>query len=199
MANRLMSRAFTKREKIMLLVLAVVLVAASYYLFVVQNVANTKASNAAQLQEVQDQIAAQDTVAAMREKMQSELEKMGQVEKLPVIATYDNLRNELDQLNAALASTSSYDLKLTQPVLTGETVRRVVTLTFTTPSYDAATAVLEALQNGKYRCVITDFSMTGKMLADGTIESVSSTLNVTYYETIAGSANTNGLQDEKSS
>lgn len=183
----------------MLLVLAVVLVAASYYLFVVQNVANTKASNAAQLQEVQDQIAAQDTVAAMREKMQSELEKMGQVEKLPVIATYDNLRNELDQLNAALASTSSYDLKLTQPVLTGETVRRVVTLTFTTPSYDAATAVLEALQNGKYRCVITDFSMTGKMLADGTIESVSSTLNVTYYETIAGSANTNGLQDKKSS
>ncbi|MEG1906432.1 MAG: type II secretion system protein GspM [Raoultibacter sp.] len=199
MANRLMSRAFTKREKIMLLVLAVVLVAASYYLFVVQNVANTKASNAAQLQEVQDQIAAQDTVAAMREKMQSELEKMGQVEKLPVIATYDNLRNELDQLNAALASTSSYDLKLTQPALTGETVRRVVTLTFTTPSYDAATAVLEALQNGKYRCVITDFSMTGKMLADGTIESVSSTLNVTYYETIAGSANTNGLQDKKSS
>lgn len=194
-----MSRAFTKREKIMLLVLAVILVAAAYYLFVIQSVANTKAANESQLQEVKGQIMVQEKITSMRSNMQGELDKMGDINNLPTIATYDNLSNELDELNTVLAKTSAYDLKLSQPTLQNETVRRVVTLTFTTPSYDAATAVLEAIQNGKYRCDITDFAMTGKMLANGSIESVSSTLTVTYFETTAGSTNKNGLVEDAKS
>ncbi len=199
MANRLMSRSFTKREKIMILVLAVLLVVASYYFFVVQNVALTKASNTAKLEEVQDQMTVQTTIASMRNKMEQELGSMGDVNSLPVIATYDNLRNELDELNGVLAKASSYDLKLAQPTLEGETVRRVVTLTFTTPNYDTAMAIVEGLQNGKYRCEISDFALTGKMLASGSVESVSGTLSITYYETTAGATNTNGLVEKKSS
>ena len=181
----------------MLIFLAVILVGAAYYFFVVQNVANMKAANAVELEEVQTQITVQSTIASMRSSMQHELDQMGDVENLPVIATYDNLRNELDELNAILGQATSFDMKMAQPTVEGETVRRTITLTFTTPNYDAAIALVEGLQNSKYRCEITDFSFNGKMLADGSIESVSGTLNVTYYETTADSTNLNGLVEQK--
>lgn len=199
MGNRLMSRAFTRREKVMMLVLAVLLLTAAYYFFVVQNVASIKATNATQLQEVEDQIAVQNTISSMRSKMQQELDKMGDRRELPVIAAYDNLSNELDELNGLLATATSYDMKLSQPNLEGDTVRRVVALSFTTPSYDSAMTIISRLQSGSYRCVITDFSMVGKMLANGSIESVSTTLSMTYYETTVGATNLNGLVEKKAS
>lgn len=200
MARRsVLNRSFSTREKVLILVLVVLLVAACYYFLVVKNVADTKAENDLQLQEIQQQIELQTALATARTRMESELSELGDVEKLPVVATYDNIRNELDELNALLAGVSTYDVKFSQPELTGELVRRPVTITYTVPSYDAALNIVQSLQNGSYRCDIDDFALTGKMLADGSIESVNATLDVTYFETTKGATNTSGLVEKNAS
>ncbi|WP_246599443.1 hypothetical protein [Gordonibacter massiliensis (ex Traore et al. 2017)] len=195
----MLNRSFSTREKVLMLVLAVLLVAACYYFLVIKNVADTKLENDLQLQEIQQQIDTQTALAMARTRMEGELEKLGDVNKLPVVATYDNIRNELDELNALLAGVGTYDVKFGQPELEGELVRRPVTITYTVPSYDAALNIVQSLQNGSYRCDITDFTLTGKMLADGSIESVNATLDVTYFETTRGATNLSGLAEGKAS
>ena len=75
-------------------------------------------------------------------------------------------------------------------------VRREVTVSFTVPDYAAALDVVRKLENGTYRCEITDFSVIGDMLADGTVDSVDAVLTVTYLETTNGAATTAGLVEK---
>lgn len=197
MAQRsLLNRSFSSREKGLLLVLVVLLVGACYYFLVVKNVADTVVANEQQLEDIQLQIDQQTMLASVRQRMQAELDELGKQQPVPEVAVYDNLKNELDQLNALMASAITYDLKFEQPVLDGQLVRRPVTVSFTTSSYSAALDVVRALENGAYRCEIMNFSMTGKLLADGSVESVASTFNVTYLETTNGSANLGGLVEK---
>lgn len=54
MARRsILNRSFSTREKVLILVLVALLLVACYYFLVVKNVADTKAENDLQLQEIQ--------------------------------------------------------------------------------------------------------------------------------------------------
>lgn len=199
MANKLIRRAFTTREKVLVLLLAIVLVGAFYYFLIAKNFTGTLAYNTEQLAEVEDQIAVQTTIATLRESMQDELDGLETAEGLPEIATYDNVHNAVDELNVILAQTITYNLNFSQPELDGETVRRTVGMTFTTSDYATALAVVEDLQNGRYRCNITDFALNGSLMADGSIASVSATLSVTYFETTRGATSLSGLVEQQDS
>lgn len=197
MARRsVLNRSFSTREKVLLLVLAVVLVIGAYYFLVVKNVADTLTANQQQLEEIQIQIDAQNTIAQARSRMEAELAELGDGESLPEVAVYDNIRNELNELNALMASATSYDLTFDQPELEGSLVRRTVSVSFTVPTYRAALDVVKALENGSYKCLIEDFALNGKLLPDGSVESVSATMSVTYVETTNGSTNLGGLPEE---
>lgn len=197
MARRsFLNRSFSGREKGLLLVLVVLLVGACHYFFVVKSVADTVAANEQQLEDIRLQVDQQTMLASVRQRMQAELDELGKQQPVPEVAVYDNLKNELDQLNALMASVITYDLKFEQSVLDGHLVRRPVTVSFTTSNYSAALDVVRALGNGAYRCEIMNFSMTGKLLADGSVESVASTFNVTYLETTNGSTNLGGLVEK---
>ena len=174
MARRsFLNRSFSGREKGLLLVLVVLLVGACYYFFVVKSVADTVAANEQQLEDIRLQVDQQTMLASVRQRMQAELDELGKQQPVPEVAVYDNLKNELDQINALMTSAITYDL-----------------------NYSAALDVVRALENGAYRCEIMNFSMTGKLLADGSVESVASTFNVTYLETTNGSTNLGGLVEK---
>lgn len=195
MARRsILNRSFSTREKVLLLILAIVLVLGAYYFLVIKNVADTLAANQAELQQVQLDIDQQTALAAARSAMEREL---AESEDLPEVAVYDNIRNELNELNTLLASAATYDVTFEPPELEGTLVRRSVSVSFTVPDYLSALNMVRALENGSYRCAISDFSLDGKMLADGSVESVSATLDVTYYETTKGSANLSGLPESE--
>ncbi|BAK43386.1 type II secretion system protein GspM [Eggerthella sp. YY7918] len=191
----ILNRSFSTREKVLMLILVGVVLVACYYFLVVKNVADTMAANQAQLEEIQLQTDTQTALAAARSRMENELAELGDKGNLPEVATYDNLRAELDELNALMASAKTYDVKFSEPTLDGQLVRRPVSVAFTTADYATALNMVRALENGSFRCEITDFSMAGKMLADGSVESVSSTINVTYLETTNGASNLTGLTE----
>ena len=199
MARRsVFNRSFSTRETVLIMILALLLIVAFYYFLVVKNVADTIAVNDAQLAEINMNVAVQESLAADRARMKAELEQLGDNETLPEVAVYDNIRNELNELNGLLGSATSYDLSFSQPTLDNQLVRRTVAVSFTVPDYASALDVVRKLENGTYRCQITDFTMTGDMLADGSVRSVNATLNVTYLETTNGTTNLSGLVEKKS-
>lgn len=193
----LLNRSFSTREKVLLLILAVLLVGVFYYYFVVKGVADTMAANEDALADVQVEIDQQTALATVRAKMESELAGMGDLQPLPEVATYDNLSNEINELNRLMAAAQTYDMKFEQPTLDGKLVRRTVNISFTCANYGAALDVVRSLENGTYRCQIGAFSLKGDMLADGSIKSVSASVSVTYFETTTGTTNTNGLTEEE--
>lgn len=182
-----------------MLVLVIVLLVAAYYFFVVRNVADTQAANAIEMEQVQSDIDLQNTLKQVYEKKQRELDELGALGSLPEVAAYDNLRNELDELNTILGQTSAYDIKFATPEIDGDLIRRVVNITFTAPSYGDAFSIVDQLQNGKYRCDVTDFTVTAQLLADGSVKSVNATLKVTYFETANGATSLNGLVEKAKS
>ena len=197
MARRsILNRSFSTRETVLILVLALLLVVACYYFLVVKNVSDTVAANNEQLAGIEMNIGAQESLAAARARMKAELDELGDDETLPEVAVYDNIRNELNELNTLLGSATTYNLSFGQPTVEGQLVRRTVTVSFTTPSYASALEVVRQLENGTYRCQITDFTMTGELLADGSVSSVNATLSVTYLETTNGATNTSGLVEK---
>lgn len=197
MARRsILNRSFSTRETVLILILAVLLIVACYYFLVVKNVSDTVAANNEQLAGIEMNIGVQESLAADRARMKAELDELGDDETLPEVAIYDNIRNELNELNTLLGSATTYNLSFGQPTVEGQLVRRTVTVSFTTPSYASALEVVRQLENGTYRCQITDFTMTGELLADGSVSSVNATLSVTYLETTNGATNTSGLVEK---
>ncbi|MGI6105886.1 MAG: hypothetical protein ACOYD7_06850 [Raoultibacter sp.] len=198
MATNIFGRAFTTREKALVAVLVVIILASAYYFGVHQNIANAKAQNEATLIELEDEILVQSTQSTLLLRMQSELDQLGSLDNLPVVAVYDNVGNEPQELNAVLASTSSYKVTLSTPVKQGSTIRRAVDVSFSTANYESALSILEQLQNGSYYCQISDADLTAKVLANGSIESVNATLKVTFFETATGATNLNGVEEAAS-
>lgn len=197
MARRsILNRSFSTRETVLILVLALLLVVACYYFLVMKNVSDTVAANNEQLAGIEMNVGVQESLAADRARMKAELDELGDDETLPEVAIYDNIRNELNELNTLLGSATTYNLSFGQPTVEGQLVRRTVTVSFTTPSYASALEVVRQLENGTYRCQITDFTMTGELLADGSVSSVNATLSVTYLETTNGATNTSGLVEK---
>ena len=198
MARRsVLNRSFSTRETVLILVLVFLLIVACYYFLVVKNVADTMAANNAELASIEMNIDVQESLAADRARMKAELEALGDNETLPEVATYDNIRNELNELNALLGNATTYNLSFGQPTVEGQLVRRSVTASFTVPSYAEAIDTVRKLENGTYRCQITDFTMKGDLLANGSVSSVNATFNVTYLETTSGAANTSGLVEKE--
>lgn len=196
MNKSILNRSLSTREKALVLTLVIVLLVAAYYFLVVRNVAETQEANAVAIEDVHTQIEVQKAVAQGREKMQRELDSLGTLANLPEVATYDNLRNELDELNSILRFTTSYDLKFSTPELDGSTIRRAVNITFSVPSYDEALAIVGRLQGGTYRCDVTNFSLDATMTADGTVTNVNAVMEVKFFESPTDAESLNGLVEK---
>ena len=189
-----LSRQFTRREKVLLAILAVLLLFALYYLAVHRPV--TEALS--RIQSESETVSVDLTVLEAKEQrmiqMQQELDEILSQPNVSEIPKYDNLQQVMDFLNTVLSSASEYTLSfqgLQQPQ-DGGILRRTMQMTFTTPSYDAARSMIEQLQNCPYRCQLSDFSILpfsadsqpqdAASLLDG---SVQASVTVTFFENLS--------------
>ncbi len=144
------SKQFTKREKALLVLLAVILLAACYYWFVQQPIATELQRIELEQGDAQTQQMALEAKAQRLEQMRAELALLyAQPGGLAETPAYDNLQNIITQFNSILAGTSAYDLNF-QPVEMpeeGNVVRRVISMNFTCGSYDTARQLVQRLHN----------------------------------------------------
>ena len=99
---KIMSRDFTTREKIMLLVLTLILLAAGYYAVIDQPIRTAINEAKSQQDELNTELMLLQTKAASLSRMQSELDSIEQSGSLGKMGSYNNSKAELDELNQLL-------------------------------------------------------------------------------------------------
>ena len=107
---KIMSRDFTTREKIMLLVLTLILLAAGYYAVIDQPIRTAINEAKSQQDELNTELMLLQTKAASLSRMQSELDSIEQSGSLGKMGSYNNSKAELDELNQLLQDANTYDI-----------------------------------------------------------------------------------------
>lgn len=182
----MMNRAFTQREKILLLILTVMLLVLAYFKGFYQPL--EERSEAAQLAQSNalDELTFEQTKNQRMNAMQKELDdlKAQGVLEDAVVPNYDNVENVMVQLNSILSAAVDYQLTFSDVQDTGDgLMSRPVQMTFTAVNYAQARKILDDLYHCYYRCALSDLSIAGQNdIANDTQVSVSVT--ATFLEKI---------------
>lgn len=186
----MLTKKFSRREKVLFLILIVMLLALFYYTSIWQPTSATISVAEATIAELQDYLIVEEAMAA---KIASMREGLSEISRPPVTTTvtpnYDNFPNLLDELNEALSITSNKNLSFGDPAIQNGVATRILQLSFDVANYDDAKTVLESIHAGNYRCEITSFKMTplASSTTDVKLAPVNVVLTVTYYEIFRGS------------
>ena len=186
-----MSRKFTTREKILLLLCSVMFLGIFYYQVVWKSTSKTIESyNTITLE---DELLAIQTKAQRMLQMEKIIEKhKGQVNGL--VADYNNLENEIIELNKVLKEARSYQLDFEDPTTDGSIVRRNINITFQAKSYEAGKKIIQSLQDFRYKCLLRDINISALEDSLQTTKQVNVSLKATFYEGITDSVSKAGLK-----
>ena len=177
-----MGRSFTNREKVLMVILAVLLIGILYFKVLLEPVNDSIAQYEQDTETEQTEIVKNTAQVTKMKKMQeelTELKKSGDAKPLP---SYDNSDAMLVELNSILASASDYSLTFgSTETLEEESyiLRRPVSLVFYAGSYQQARSILDALHNSDNVNQISDLTITFK-----DDQSVAVTLSISFFELI---------------
>lgn len=208
-----MSRDFTVKEKVLIVILLLILIGLAYYRFVhipckeaVQTAQSEKTMYQAELVTVQRR-------EAQIRKMKEELDSLGELQSTSRMESYNNSKGELSLLNKVLEPASDYSISFASVTRDGDQIRRNFDLEFTTTSFATAKSILNDLADSDYRCLIGDieYVMTlrrakkdepeqgGKWVDDVYyFDVVKVTANATFFETMYDGVPDAGLPLDKS-
>lgn len=185
---KIFSRNFTRIEKILILVLAIVLVGLVYYKFVYVNIEETISSANAEAETLQGEVdIAEAQLAAMQAK-QSELDSIEASDDLSYMPSYNSSSAEIAFLNDVLDDTLQYSISFADVTRSGDQIRRNFTLQYRTKNYADAEKIIQALCDGEFRCLVGDIQCS--IADDGTV-TIGQT--ATFYETMVGGVPDSGL------
>lgn len=197
----MMNRKFTAREAWLLLLLSVMLLALFYYLALYRPV-NLEVERCAALQvPVEEDLELQMMKATRKKKMVDELENAPEKQQGELLP-YNNIKNEITDLYEALSPAATYNLSFSEAVASGNIVRRDISISFQTENYQKVRSILEQMHSSPYRCILKDLSISvnksrGEAGGMSAAELINVNVNITFYETLVGAENTNGLVFEK--
>lgn len=159
-----LSRQFTRREKILLLILAALLLFAVYFYAVSRPTSAVMESTQSQIENLKTEIAILDAKKQRMDAMQSELDTLHSSASAMPIPAYDNLQQLMVFLNNVLDGTNDYTLSfpsLDLPVEDSgsDIVRRHLQMTFVSPNYAAARQTLNQLQACPFCSQLKDVSI----------------------------------------
>lgn len=167
----MLSYTFSKREKALILFLAVALLAVVWYMMIYRGTAESVADIEQRISDTQTQIETDTAQVAQLESMkQTVAEHKGKGATVKSIPDYDNVKPLMSELNRVLGAAQGYSLSFDEldRDAASEYVLRGTTMKFECASYEAAESAIDALADGPYPCVIDSVS-----ISDGTVSSSS--------------------------
>lgn len=179
-----MKRQFSLRERILMIILAILLVACVYYILVEKPVQDTLMDASQRQSEAESQMVIASAQLQKMHQMQDALEKLEQSAQADV-PDYDNAANVVELLEKAMAMTQEYNMTLQPVTIEGAIARRTFQMNFRCDCYATAKQVLQTLLDSNYRCRITSMSVTCGLGGDITQQEVSVQATVTFYEFIS--------------
>lgn len=184
-----MNRVFTTREKVLLLVFVIILMAAGYYWVIEQPVSERISAAASAEAGYQDEMMTETVKAKQIKDMKAVLDAGldGQSKPVSAIPDYDNLENVMVQLDAILTPALDYSLTFSDVQPDGKLISRPISMTFKCDGYTAAKNIVDNLYHSIYRCTLDNITMTASAkdrdgAPDLNKDQVSVSLTVTFYE-----------------
>ena len=152
----MLNHKFTSREAAVILILVAVILGYFYYYVVYQNFETELAKY--DTMEVEDEIATEEAKAIRLAKMKEELEA-GDANP-SILGVYNNQSEELSALADILeGNATNISMSWSDPQLNGTVVRRDVSISFTTGSFDDAGDLIKQIADCEYALLIVDMSM----------------------------------------
>ena len=175
-----MKRSLTAREWILLGLLGVVALVSGYVMLFYMPM--TARRDAAREETELCRLQAEAAQVRLEEKrrMERELEELFAGEGEPVrLADYDNLQPVMLELNTVLSETEDYSLSFSTVDASQTIVRRSISMSFTTGTYESAKAVLQQLHDSAFRCMLDGVNIS---IGQGERDTVSVNGNVVFFE-----------------
>lgn len=190
----MLKHKFSLRETILVCIAAVLALGIFYYEAIEKNY--QKALHQYDTTNMQSEMDLLDVKEAKMRSMESYIEEHSDANQGEV-AIYNNLANEIDALANILQPTASnVSIQWAEPYLTDTIVRRNADITCIVPSYVIAESVIDQIVNLQYKCIISSLSISSSdTMSVDTSTGVSVSMTVTFFETIDGAGNTNGLTE----
>ena len=176
-----MNRAFSTREKVLLVILALLLIGVGYFKLLLEPI-NESIDHYTQLAASEQDAMLQSTAQLVQLRlMEQELEAIFESGEAVPLPAYDNAEKLLVELNHILAESTDYTLNFgtAETLNGGYIVRRPLSLQFSAKNYAAARSILRALHDSANVNQISDLSVS---LPEDSEKGVQVTCSVTFYE-----------------
>lgn len=191
----MLNRKFTLRETILILIAAILALGIFYYQVIVKNYNEAKVIY--NVSSLEDEMTILTAKASRKKTMEDYISKHDD-EVVGEVAVYNNLANEIEALSSIFdEKVENVSINWNEPTVSDKTVRRNANINVRVSSYDQAKQIVKDIANLKYRCIITQLSMsTDSDSSLNRTDTVNLSMTVTFYETTEGSTNTSGLVTE---
>lgn len=177
-----MNREFTKREKVLLLIFAVLLIAVGYYKLLLEPINSQIESYRSLTQEEQMQMDTAQLQAARMKQMEAEIAQAKAAGIERTIPDYDNSAVLLPQLYQIMDSTIEYAMDFDEITFEGNIAARPVRIEFEIANYQKARRVIDKLCTTGYAMQIEDMTIQEARTTDK--RSVHTYLSITFFEAV---------------
>jgi len=155
----MLSRKFTTREKVLLLILAVLLVGELYYVLIHVRVENDLAEAKARTEAATVTYELETIRAAKKQDMENKIREAENSNARP-LPDFNNSTNVVAYLNGVMASTEEYHLVFNAVNFSNYVALRSINMSFSCRDYAAVESIVAQLERGPYYCEVTGLSMS---------------------------------------
>lgn len=174
-------RKLSTRERVLLLLLAVIAIVSGYILLFYLPTTQRIESLNAQITQSQELVAQLDAKLASQQQMENKLEQFSaQDAQVPYMPAYDNIQAVMTELHAILAGCQEYSLSFQSEQGEDHVFYRRVSIPFTCSSYEQAQEILQKLHDSTLRGLLEDVQIS--LQEDGTVKA-SATIIFFEYQT----------------
>ncbi len=157
----MLMHSFTKREKIVIFVLAIALVIGFYFIVIHYPVKTRLEEIAIEKTEVEDETTISMAVLENYKKMKDELEEILAMpeDKLTFMPEFDNVETLTLYFNTVFAGTAP-NLSFSSASIDGNIASRTISFNFTAGSYQEAKNILTLLTGSGFRCLMQNVTIS---------------------------------------
>lgn len=188
-----MSREFTRSEKVLLVILSALLIGLLYYRFVYLTTEDMVEDIKHQADTTQADLDMANARLQKLQKMQGEMEALDVDDETSRMESYNNSKKETAFLNQVLRGVDDYSISFADVTRNGNQIRRSFSLQFVTKDYKEAVGIVDDLTHGEYRCLVDDINYS---LTDD--KGIYINLTATFFETMVGGTPDSALPKDES-
>ena len=190
---KVLSRDFTLKEKLLLLLLSLVLVGLAYYQFVDQPVRSKVESAHAEANALTTELKTVEAKLEKMHRMRNELDDVTAGGTASEMGSYNNSKEEYQVLNDILGNALTYSITFANVTRSGDQIRRNFTLQLTTDNYETMEHIVSTINASHYRCLIGDLRCTATRDRDVLDGNITASGTATFFETMVGGTPDAGL------